>query len=372
MHTSSSPPSRRRLPSAPRHCSQWLLLLAVCYCLAPVAALATTPDETNTIAVFRAASPSVVTVSSRQYRRSRLFSQSPQSAGGSGSGFIWDRDGYIVTNHHVIHSADMLRVTLEGGESYAAEVVGSAPEQDLAVLRITEPKRRLLSPLPVGDSDRLQVGHKVLAIGHPFGLGHSLSVGVVSALGRELRTSGGRRARGVIQTDAAINPGNSGGPLLNSRGELVGVNSQIYTTTGGSLGIGFAIPVNTVRTVVPQLIAHGYVIRPRLGVELLNDFWRRSLGVQRGVVVAGVVPGSPAAQAGIVGLRSQGDSRPTVGDIILEVDGVEVDNFDDVNTAIEQHKVGDTVNLVLLRGTKRKRLKLRLYNLPPHNLRERR
>ncbi len=341
--------------------SLWLL------CLLPEwshAADRLTPYERNTIEVFQDASLSVVTITSREFRRSLLFSGVYERDSGSGSGFIWDRDGHIVTNHHVVAGADELHVTLEDGETYPAQVVGSAPDYDLAVLRIESDKPRLLRALPLGDSNELQVGRKVIAIGHPFGLGHSLSVGVVSALGRELSGRRGRRMRNFIQTDAAINPGNSGGPLLNSSGALVGVNTIIYTTTGGNLGIGFAIPVNTVRKVISQLIQRGSVSRPRIGVELLNDAWRRWLGVERGVVVSRVLPNSPAAKAGIVGLQAHGDGLPTLGDIILKVADVKVDSFYELQGEIEQYQVGDQVKLTVLRDGRHRQLQLRLYDAP--------
>ena len=349
--------------------ARWLapLSLAVC-CLtggASAAADTLTLYERNTIEVFRKASPSVVTVTSREFRRSLLSQEVYERARGSGSGFIWDRDGHVVTNHHVIQGSDKLRVTLEGGETYPAQVVGSAPGNDLAVLRLELDKPLSLSPLPLGDSAELQVGRKVIAIGHPFGLGHSLSVGAVSALGREI-PGRGRRMRNFIQTDAAINPGNSGGPLLDSSGRLVGVNTMIYTTTGGNLGIGFAIPVNTVRQVVPQLIKRGSISRPRIGVELLNDTWRSWLGVKRGVVVSRVVPDSPADKAGLVGLQAHGDTPPTVGDIILEAAGVEVDSFAELLAEVEKSQVGEQIELVVLRDGKRQRIRVRLYEAPPN------
>ena len=213
-----------------------------------------TDDEANTTEVFQKASPAVVFVTSTELRRQRFTRNIMEIPRGAGSGFVWDAEsGLVVTNYHVVAGADRLTISLEDETSFQAEVVGLAPERDLAVLRMIEPPDNL-AELPIGDSSELSVGRKVMAIGNPFGLDTTLTVGVVSALDREIQSPSNRTIRGVIQTDAAINPGNSGGPLLNSLGQLVGVNTAIYSPSGGSAGIGFAIPVNTVSEVVPQLI----------------------------------------------------------------------------------------------------------------------
>ena len=224
-----------------------------------------TDDEANTTEVFQLASPAVVFVTSTELRRQRFTRNVMEIPRGAGSGFIWNADsGLVVTNYHVVAGADRLTITLEDEQAFQAEVVGLAPERDLAVLRMMDPPDNL-TELPVGDSSELSVGRKVMAIGNPFGLDTTLTVGVVSALDREIQSPSNRTIRGVIQTDAAINPGNSGGPLLNSLGQLIGVNTAIYSPSGGSAGIGFAIPVNTVIEVVPQLIAFGKIMRPVLG-----------------------------------------------------------------------------------------------------------
>ena len=246
-----------------------------------------TEDETNTMEIFSTASPSVVYVTNTALRRN-LFSLNVQEIPrGSGTGFIWDASGLIVTNYHVIAAAHRLTVTLNDQQDYDAQVIGIAPEKDLAVLRIENPPAGLKS-LPLGDSSELSVGRKVLAIGNPFGLDTTLTTGVVSALGREIQAPSNRTIRGVIQTDAAINPGNSGGPLLNSLGQLVGVNTAIYSPSGASAGIGFAIPVNTVKDVVPQLISYGKILHPIIGVELASDSWVRRYGIE-GVPVVHVL-----------------------------------------------------------------------------------
>ncbi|RZA05367.1 MAG: trypsin-like serine protease, partial [Moraxellaceae bacterium] len=231
-----------------------------------------TDDERNSMQVFEHARPSVVFVTNEQLARDPRSYDLMTVPAGTGTGFIWSADGYIVTNYHVVEGARKVMITLQDQTSYPAKIVGLAPERDLAVLKITTPNEKL-SALPLGDSSQLSVGRKVLAIGNPFGLDATLTTGVVSALGREIESPNQRKIGNVIQTDAAINPGNSGGPLLNSQGQLIGVNTMIYSPSGASAGIGFAIPVDTVKDVVPQLIAHGRIIRPVIGIEVAPDQW---------------------------------------------------------------------------------------------------
>lgn len=306
-----------------------------------------TDDEANTTEIFSGASPAVVSVTSSALRRTMFSRNVLEVPSGTGSGFIWSDDGLVVTNFHVIASADKLTVTLADTE-FPAEVVGVAPERDLAVLRLTAPPDDLVE-LTLGDSAELSVGRKVLAIGNPFGLDTTLTVGIVSALDREIRSPSGRLIRGVIQTDAAINPGNSGGPLLNSLGQLIGVNTAIYSPSGGSAGIGFAIPVNMVREVVPQLIAYGKILRPILGVELASDQWTRRYGVQ-GVAIVRVLRGLPAAEAGMQGARSVGRGEISLGDVITSIEGQPIRTQDDYLSALEKYKVGDAIEIVTRRG----------------------
>ncbi|MGB0222988.1 MAG: S1C family serine protease, partial [Luminiphilus sp.] len=230
--------------------------------------------------------------------------------------------------------------------------------RDLAVLRLTDPPEGLVE-LPLGDSSELSVGRKVLAIGNPFGLDTTLTVGVVSALGREIQSPSGRKIRGVIQTDAAINPGNSGGPLLNSLGQLIGVNTAIYSPSGASAGIGFAIPVNTVREVVPQLIAYGKILRPILGIERASDQWIRRNQIE-GVPIVRTYRGFPADDAGMVGARRGNRGEILLGDIIVEVDGQTITNNDDFLSAMERHRVGDTVEITTIRGSSKQSFAVRL------------
>lgn len=326
--------------------SSFTLVLA----LAPAASEETdylsfaTEDERNTTEIFSRASPSVVFVTRTALRRRSAFSLDVMEIpAGSGSGFIWSKSGLVVTNFHVIAGANKLRVTLQDGSEHDAELIGVAPEKDLAVLRIPNPPEELV-PLPLGDSTELAVGRKVLAIGNPFGLDTTLTTGVVSALGREIRGPSNRRIRGVIQTDAAINPGNSGGPLLNSLGQLIGVNTAIYSPSGASAGIGFAIPVNTVREVVPQLIAYGKILRPIMGLELASDRWTRRYRIE-GVPVVRVFPGLPADDAGLRGAWRSARGEVKLGDVITAIDGETVKNNDDYLSIMESHKAGDEVTV---------------------------
>ena len=303
-------------------------------------------DEKNTIDIFRNAAPSVVYITSIAVRRN-LFSlnvyEIPQ---GTGSGFIWDKQGRIVTNYHVISDASRLEVTLADHSSWKAVLVGAAPDRDIAVLQISAPADKL-RPLAIGESKNLLVGQKVFAIGNPFGLDQTLTTGIVSALGREITAVTGRTIHDVIQTDAAINPGNSGGPLLDSAGRLIGVNTAIFSPSGGSSGIGFAVPVGEVNRVVPQIISKGKMLRPGLGLTLANRNLTAELGLE-GVLVLKVLPGSTAEKAGLRGTTQVRDGL-VVGDIILAVDGKEVVDYDSLRDELERHEVGETVTLTLLR-----------------------
>ncbi len=306
------------------------------------------PAEQSTIALFRNASPSVVYITRLAVRADPFRRNLLQIPEGTGSGIVWDERGHVVTNFHVIEGASGARVTLADGSTWTARLVGTAPSKDLAVLRIDAPRDRL-PPLPIGTSEDLVVGQFVFAIGNPFGLDHTLSTGVVSGLGREILSMGGHPIQGVIQTDAAINPGNSGGPLLDSAGRLIGINTAIYSPSGASAGIGFAVPVDTVARVVPQLIEHGRVIRPLLGVQLADQEVAARLGVE-GALVLGVEPSSPAEQAGLRPTQRDAYGRLLLGDVIVGVDGEEVEGPLDVYRAIDRRQVGDTIRLRVRRG----------------------
>jgi len=303
-------------------------------------------DEQSTISLFRSASPAVVYITNIEVRRNIFSLNIYEIPQGTGSGFIWDKQGRVVTNYHVIESASRVEVTLADRSTWQATLVGVAPDKDLAVLQITAPAEKL-TPLPLGESHDLQVGQKVFAIGNPFGLDQTLTSGIVSALGREIQSATGRTIQGVIQTDAAINPGNSGGPLLDSAGRLIGVNTAIYSPSGGSAGIGFAVPVDAVAKVIPEIIRHGRLIRPGIGIAMADDQIARRLGVT-GVLVINVKPGSSAEAAGLRGTRRIREEI-VFGDIILAVDGRKVSSYNDLRNAMDRYKVGDTVSLTIER-----------------------
>ena len=316
----------------------------------PASAARLTNDENNNIQVFKDASPSVVFVTNTQLRRQRFSLNVLEIPKGSGTGFIWDESGLIITNYHVIHGANKIIITLESGNHYPAEVVGYAAEKDIAVLRIKSPNEKL-KPIVIGDSAALAVGRKVLAIGNPFALDTSLTVGVVSALGREIKSTDNRTIKDVIQTDAAINPGNSGGPLLNSMGELIGVNTAIYSPSGASAGIGFAIPINTIAKLVPQLIEYGKIIRPVIGIETLKDYQARRLRV-KGVVVFSVQDGLAADAAGIVGLRYDNRGQIHLGDVVIAINDEPITNEDSLLSSLEQFVPGDKIKVTTLKDEK--------------------
>lgn len=314
-------------------------------------------DEKNTIELFDSVSPSVVYITSIEFRRS-LFSlniyEIPQ---GTGSGFMWDREGRIVTNYHVIEDASRVEVTLADHSTWKGVVVGVAPDKDLAVLQISAPSDKL-KPIMVGESGNLRVGQKVFAIGNPFGLDQTMTTGIVSALGREIKSVSGRTIQDVIQTDAAINPGNSGGPLLDSAGRLIGVNTAIYSPTGASAGIGFAVPVDIVNRVVPEIIRYGKVMRPGLGVTIADSRVAGRLGIE-GVLLITVQPGSAAEKAGLRGTRRIGGDI-ILGDIIKSVNDEPVGSYDDLRNEFEKYHVGDEVTLGIIRGDRRLKVAVRL------------
>lgn len=299
--------------------------------------------ETKTIEIYRKAVPSTVNVSNIRTSKNFFYGdvEVPQ---GSGSGWVWDDKGHIITNYHVVQGGDSFVVTFYNDpKQYKAKLIASAPEKDIAVLKIEQGPAKLF-PMDVGASKDLQVGQYSFAIGSPFGLDYTLTTGVVSALGRKIDGVGGVKINDMIQTDAAINMGNSGGPLLDSSARLIGMNTVIFSTSGSSAGLGFAVPADTIKSIVPQLIQHGKIIRPGLGIGIVPDSMKRRLvRNDKGLIISYIEETGPAAKAGLKGMTQDQYGRMYLGDVILAVDGSEVNNLDDIYQLLEQKKVGDTV-----------------------------
>jgi len=308
-----------------------------------------TAEERSVTSLFEEAGPSVVYITSIALRRDFFRLNVMEIPQGTGSGFIWDGDGHVVTNFHVIrgafHGGNRVEVTLADQSAWPAQLVGVAPEKDLAVLRIEAPKDRLL-PLRIGGSDDLLVGQSVLAIGNPFGFDQTLTMGIISALGREIDSVDGVPIRDVIQTDAAINPGNSGGPLLDSAGRLIGVNTAIVSPSGGYAGLGFAIPVDTVNWVVPELITHGRIQRPVMGIDLVSDHAARRLGLE-GALVGTVYRGSGADEAGMRPTYRSRRGQWVLGDLIVAVEDQPVRSSGELRLVLERRLVGETVRVTV-------------------------
>jgi len=308
-------------------------------------------DEKTTISIFQQASPSVVFITTTEKIRNPWTRRVYKTRQGTGSGFIWDKEGDVVTNYHVIQGADSARIRLADGRIYSAVLVGASADHDLAVLRINVPFNAP-EPVPLGSSNDLQVGQKVFAIGNPFGLDYTLTSGIISALDRSINEDRGHEIHHLIQTDAAINPGNSGGPLLDSAGRLIGINTAIYSPSGAYAGIGFAIPVDTVNKLIPQLIAYGQTVQPWLGVisdARVSASVVRQLGTD-GVLVLKVEPGSPAAQAGLKPTRLNWDGSLIPGDVIQRIDGKRIKSTADIHGVINDHRIGDSIRLGIWRS----------------------
>ena len=326
---------------------------------------ATSTDEQNNIEVYRTLSPGVVFIHSTSYARDFFGFVEPQE--GSGSGSILDQQGNILTNYHVIEGAQKLSVSMGGKKDYSAVVVGGDPDTDLAVIRLTEKPAGQLTVVPLGDSDRLVVGQKVLAIGNPFGLDRTLTTGVISGLQRPLRARNNRLIEGAIQTDASINPGNSGGPLLDSHGRMIGINSQILSPSGSSAGVGFAVPVSIAKRVVPQLLQNGRVRRPKLGISTRDVTSLRNqidLPVDDGVLIYQVARGGGAATAGLRGVQQTETGDVELGDIIVGIDNEKVANSDDLFRVLDKHQIGDTVQVQIWRDGRRMSVPVRLMESP--------
>ncbi|MHC4133052.1 MAG: S1C family serine protease [Planctomycetota bacterium] len=319
-------------------------------------------DEKGTIELFKLVSPSVVYITSIAVQRDFFSFRALEIPQGTGSGFVWDENGYIVTNFHVIKDAQSAEVTLADSSTWKAKLVGFEPDKDLAVLKIDAPKR-LLRAITVGTSSDLEVGQKVFAIGNPFGFDQTLTTGVISGLGREIESVTRRPIQGVIQTDAAINPGNSGGPLLDSSGRLIGINTAIVSPSGAYAGIGFAVPVDVVNRMVPQIIRYGKVQKPVLGVTIAEDHVVKRLGAE-GVLIFTVKPGGAADKAGVRPTRRDSRGRIVLGDLIVAVDNTKVSESKDLFRILDTHNIGDTVRLRIRRPGDEIELDVRLQAQP--------
>jgi S1-C subfamily serine protease len=315
-------------------------------------------DEQNTINIFKQVSPAVVHITTSALQQDLFSLNAIEIPQGTGSGFIWDDQGRVVTNFHVINQASRISVTMADNSTWKAVLIGAAPDKDLAVLQIDAPKH-LLKPIAVGESNNLLVGQKVFAIGNPFGLDQTMTSGIISALGREIKAITGRLIHDMIQTDAAINPGNSGGPLLDSAGRLIGVNTAIFSPSGTYAGIGFAVPVQEVNMVIPQLIRHGKLIRPGIGAALADTRLAQRLGIKEGVLILNIEPNGPAAQAGLRPTEQQG-GEIFLGDIISEIAGKKVKSYDDIRNELERLQVGDEVPMTIIRDGQSMPMQLRL------------
>ncbi|KAL4448534.1 hypothetical protein ABPG75_005753 [Micractinium tetrahymenae] len=320
-----------------------------------------TQEEKSTISLFQRSRPSVVYITSLTTRRDAFTLNLMEIPQGEGSGFVWDSEGHIVTNYHVIRGASEVLITLSGGEGQPAKVVGYDEDKDVAVLRL-DPKdmEGPLVPLKLGTSSDLEVGQRVYAIGNPFGLDHTLTAGVISGTGREISSGNtGRPIQDVIQTDAAINPGNSGGPLLDSSGAMIGINTAIYSYTQNSAGVGFAIPVDVVKSSVEQIIKYGKVVRPIMGISFAPDQSVEQLGVN-GVLVLNARDGGPAAKAGIRGSSRDEYGRLILGDILLSINGKRINSASDLYRILDKCRVGDTLDVEVLRADSKEHVSITL------------
>ena len=313
-------------------------------------------DERANMQIFEQTAPSVVYITNKRFRRDFFSLNVMEIPQGTGSGFLWDNNGHVVTNFHVIYEADQIEVKLQDGKSYDASIVGTDPDHDLAVLQINAVNLNI-PPVMIGNSSDLRVGQKVLAIGNPFGLDSTLTTGIISALGRTIQSMTNRYIHDVIQTDAAINPGNSGGPLLDSFGRLIGINTAIIGPSGTYSGIGFAVPVDTVNRIVTILINYGKVRRPGLGISLIPEHIMSRLGIE-GVGILEVYKGSSSEEAGLMGVKRLPSGRIELQDIIIECDGSPVRKGSDLIRILDRHEVGDEVDIVIIRKGVKKSIRI--------------
>lgn len=320
-------------------------------------------DEKNTINIFKSNVHSVVNVSSIQTKRNIWYYGDIDVPAGQGSGIVWNKKGYIVTNFHVVQGGNKFQISFHNDQNqYEAQVIGVEPNKDIAVLKLLKTPKKF-KPVTIGSSKDLEVGQKTVAIGNPFGLDNTLTQGIVSALERKIEGVGGVKIQGMIQTDASINPGNSGGPLLDSSGKLIGMNTVIYSSSGSSSGVGFAVPIDTIKRIVPQLIKHGKVIRPGLLIGILPEHAKRRFGITKGIAITYIEEGGPADKAGLQGMTRDRRGRYYLGDIITKVDGKEVNSFDDIYQVLDKKSIGDTVEVEFIRDDKLSKVQVTLSDI---------
>ncbi|WP_425411916.1 S1C family serine protease [Legionella massiliensis] len=327
------------------------------------------PNERNTVEIFQKFSPKVVYV----HRLTTVVKHSAkrmQVHAGAGSGIIWDAQGHIVTNFHVINGADNLAITIDK-LTVPAKVIGAEPRKDIAVLAIKSPKAlemlKSYVPFELARTNELMVGQKTIAIGNPFGLDHSLSVGVISALGRKVPGAGGVTIREMIQTDTTINPGNSGGPLLDSKGRLIGLNTVIYSNSGSSAGVGFAVPADDIAHIVPQIIKNGRVVLSGIGIQWVGPAISKRLGVKKGIVVGDILPNTPAATAGLKGTYRDNWGRTHMGDIIVALNGHPIKNYDVLYNFLANIHVGDGITVTVLREGKKLNFRMKTIDIAAYS-----
>ncbi len=323
-------------------------------------------DEQNSIEVYRTLSPGVAFIKTSS-KVENFYGEESERESGNGSGSVIDAQGHILTNYHVVENSSKLTVSFGGDKVYPATFVGGDPDTDLAVIKI-EPPTTGLTVISLGDSDKLNVGQKVLAIGNPFGLDRTLTTGVISGLQRPIRARNDRPIEGAIQTDASINPGNSGGPLLDKFGKMIGINSQILSRSGGSVGVGFAIPVNIAKRVVPQLLEFGEVRRPKLGANLISVEQLSQQGlrlpVANGLLIRNAIDGGSAKAAGLRGISQGVEGGIVLGDIVTAVDGERLNDLDDLYRFLDKKQIGDTVQVQVFRDNKTVTIPVKLLPIP--------
>ena len=320
-------------------------------------------NERNTISIFKNTVNSVVNVSTLQSHNQNWLYGDNEVPAGAGSGFLWDKSGHIVTNYHVVKSGNKFKVSFHNDQNqYDAIIVGVEPKKDIAVLKLIKKPSQLL-PIQIGSSTDLVVGQKAVAIGNPFGLDHTITSGIISALERKIEGVGGVKIHGMIQTDSSINPGNSGGPLLDSQGKLIGMNTVIFSGSGTSSGVGFAVPVDTIKRVAPQLIKYGKIIRPGLGIGVLPDHIKSRFGINKGIVISYIDQDGPLGKNGLKGMGQDQWGRYYIGDVITKINNTEVNTYDDIYQVLDKTKIGDQVVVEYIRNNRSLSTKVNLMEL---------